>query len=379
MALSRGIKNLILFKTMNNAAIRIFSLFSFFILGKAAFAQCDQTIKLQEPTFKITPLHYHLQTVIDRRKNTGNNGKILSVSGKILDVKFTQSTENSVLKYCEKVLVKDSTLIPIQIAIDKLQFKDIGSAAKHTLTLEIKLSIIRTIEGKEFELYGTNGSPSFISQGVTPGLAEKLVQQSIDALLKGFDEYANSNSAQQTFCDRTETIFVYDNSYTDYENSDTIRWKSDYKLNWSDFQGSPDPGSSFSAQSNCMFSYKSSIEYKAGVMRISLFLFPCFTKKASWVIAKNQQEGLLNHEQLHFDICELYIRKLRKKISETELTILDPGSQIRTAFEQAWTDYQSAQSQYDEETRHGLIEKDQKRWEKNIVDELRTYEEFATR
>ncbi len=364
---------------MNSTIAKLLLILSISSFSKQTFAQIEQVIKLQEPSFSITPRHYHLESVIDRRKNPGNNGKIFSASGKLQDVKFAQSTANSVLAYCEKILLKESTLVPIQIAIDNLQFKDIGSAAKHTLTLEIKLSVIRTIEGKEFELYGTNGSPSFISQGVTPGLAEKLIQQSIDALLKGFDEYANSNSEQQTFCDKTETAFIYDNSYTDYENSDTIRWKSDYKLNWGDFQGSPDPGSSFSAQSNCMFSYKSAIEYKAGVMSISLFLYPCFTKKASWVIAKNQQEGLLNHEQLHFDICELYIRKLRKKISETELTILDPGSQIRTAFEQAWTDYQSAQSQYDEDTRHGLIEKDQKRWEKNIVDELRTYEEFATR
>ncbi len=356
-----------------------FSLILLFLLfSHVSIGQTEHIINLQEPEIQISPKHYRLESVIDRRKKPTDNGKILTANGKILEVKFTQSTENSILAYCDKILVKDTSLVPIQIVIDKLNFSDVGTTAKHTLSLQIKLSVIRSIEGKEFEVYGTNGSPSFMSQGVTPGLAEQLVRQSVDALLKGFDEYANSNSEQQTFCDKTEAVFIYDDSFTDYKNSDTIRWKSDYKLIWSDFQGKPDPSSTFSAQSNCMFSYKSKIEYKSGTMRMSLFLYPCFTKKASWVVAKNQQEGLLNHEQLHFDICELYIRKLRKKISAMELSILDPGSQIRIAFEQAWTDYQLAQSVYDNETRHGLIEQEQKRWEQEVLEELKMYAEFAT-
>lgn len=346
--------------------------------SKVAQGQHEQIIKLENPTIKISPKHYRLESVIDRRKHSSDNGKIFTTGGKLTEVRFSQSTENSIQAYCDKILEQDTSFVPVRISIDKLHFTDVGTAAKHTLTLQIKLSVIRTIEGKEFEVYGTNGSPSFISQGITPGLAEKLVQQSLEALLKGFDEYANSNSEQQTFCSKTEAIFVYDGSYTDYENSDTIRWKSDYKLKWTDFQGKPDPASNFSAQSNCMFSYKSKIEYKSGIMKMSLFLYPCFTKKASWVVEQNQQEGLLNHEQLHFDICELYIRKLRKQISGMSLGILDPGSQIRTAFEQAWQDYQSAQSLYDDETRHGLIEEQQKRWETSILEQLKSYEEFAT-
>ena len=127
-----------------------------------------------------------------------------------------------------------------------------------------------------------------------------------------------------------------------------------------------------------MFSYKSKIEYKSGIMELSLFLYPCFTKKASWVIAKNKQDGLLSHEQLHFDICELYIRKLRKTISELQLSLMDPAGQIRIQFDQAWNDYQQAQGLYDEESRHGLIEKEQKRWEELVQKELASLQDFAT-
>ena len=152
------------------------------------------------------------------------------------------------------------------------------------------------------------------------------------------------------------------------------RW-SDEKLSWSDYKKVIQQSGIHHAFTYSGITFELSSENDTVVIRV----YSYFDPGQSWVHPDHRVPALLNHEQLHFDICELYIRKLRKKISETELTILDPGSQIRTAFEQAWTDYQSAQSQYDEDTRHGLIEKDQKRWEKNIVDELRTYEEFATR
>ena len=131
------------------------------------------------------------------------------------------------------------------------------------------------------------------------------MKQALDALINGFGQYANENSEQPTFCRKSESILIYNNEYTNYKDGDTIRWKSDYDLKWDDFQGKPAHASSFSAQSNCMFSFKSMVEYKSGVMKLSLFLYPCFTKKASWVRPGNNQDGLLKHEQLHFDICEL--------------------------------------------------------------------------
>ncbi len=343
-----------------------------------ARAQNEYLMNLPEPAKKIIPSHYFIQSVLDRRKIPENYGKILSPAGKAMSVKFKHRLDTVILNYSTRAINLDTTMVPVHITLEKLNFTDIGNVTKHTLTLAVKLSIIRIIEGKEMVLYGTNGTPSFNSRGVTSGLAEKLMQQSIDALLLGFEEYANSNPDQQAFCKNTQIEFIYDSSYTNYTDSDTIRWKKDLKLTWDDFQGKADPSSSFSAQSNCMFSYKSKAEYISGVMKLSLYLYPCFTKRASWVVPKNKQESLLNHEQLHFDICELYIRKLRKQISSLTLTLLDPGEQIKREFELAWADYQKAQSLYDIETRHGIIEITQKQWETDVKNQLEDLNEYST-
>jgi hypothetical protein len=350
---------------------------SLFFLN-AAHSQNEYHLNLGEAKQNVVPTHYYIQSVIDRRKDPSVNGKVLASWGKALDVKFAGKPELEIYNYIYHSITTDSSYVPIQVVIEKLSFSDRGSVSSHTLSLEVKISAVRIIEGKEFVLYVTNGAPSYKSTGVSPGLAEKLLRQVLDSFISGFNEYANSNKEQQAFCKRAIAKFVYDDSYSNYKNADTIRWKQDYKLKWEDFEGNADPSSSFSAQSNCMFSYKASVDYKSGEMTLSLLIYPCFTKKASWVIRENKQDGLLKHEQLHFDICELYIRRLRKQISALELNLLDPGAQIRIAFERAWSDYQVAQSLYDEESRHGLILDAQEKWETQVKKNLDELEEFMT-
>jgi len=347
-------------------------------MNSEAIAQTEYSISLQVPETKIFPKLYYPASVIDRRVHK-SDGNILSSDGKKIPVTFETDLSTSIFQYADAMISSDTNLAPVSILIEKLHFSDVGSVAKHTLSLEFKLSIVRYLEGQEISLYSTNGRPSFISTGVTTGLAEKLLMQGLDALLSGFEKYANENSEQPAFCNSSESILIYNDEYTNYLDADTIRWKEDYKLNWDDFQGKPDKSSPFSAQSNCMFAFKSMVEYKSGLMRFSIFLYPCFTKKASWVVPDKKQDALLQHEQLHFDICELYIRKLRKKISSMTFPIIEPAELIKVEFNQAWADYQQAQALYDDESQHGIIEKEQKRWEEYVKNQLKLLEDFATR
>jgi len=367
------------FKTETMYKVNFILLFLFLSFHKGYSAQNTYKINMPEPSSRLSSGIYYFHSVLDKRIKSKGNGSLIDKNGSQIPVEFEVGIENTLLNYIQQSVPGEQAYIPLILVIDQLHIKDAGSLKKHTLTLDIKLSVVRILEDKEFILLESSGSPSYISQGYTAGLAEKLIQQSIDPFIKGFDEYVRDNSDQQVFCNRTEIEFVYDKSFTDYSNYDTIRWDPNYKLKWEDFQGKADPASTFSAQSNCMFSFRSGIEYKGGVMKLSLYLYPCFTKKASWVVPENKQDGLLAHEQLHFDICELYIRRLRKTIAARELSVLDPGKEIQDEFEKAWKDYQSAQSQYDRETRHGLIRDQQESWVKKVNEELEGLKEFATR
>jgi predicted secreted Zn-dependent protease len=67
--------------------------------------------------------------------------------------------------------------------------------------------------------------------------------------------------------------------------------------------------------------------------------------------------GLLRHEQGHFDITELYARKMRKAIREAAIGCEDErraeaaGKKIFEGLDREW---EKEQKQYDADTRDGL-------------------------
>ena len=81
----------------------------------------------------------------------------------------------------------------------------------------------------------------------------------------------------------------------------------------------------------------------------------------------------LRHEQLHFDITELFARKLRKFLSQREYKCdeVEELEEIITVFLDEWRDLQK---KYDLETHYSLSEGMQENWMK-YVDELMTYYE----
>lgn len=87
-----------------------------------------------------------------------------------------------------------------------------------------------------------------------------------------------------------------------------------------------------------------------------------FVKSKSWVRANSKgNTALLDHERLHFDIAECNARALRSALlsitSSKEAPLLVP--MISDSVNASW---KLVHSQYDLETAHGTIAKEQARW-----------------
>ena len=69
------------------------------------------------------------------------------------------------------------------------------------------------------------------------------------------------------------------------------------------------------------------------------------SKPASWVKPDKLQDGLLAHEQLHFDICELYARRMRDRFTQSSPGLLTYDSVLKTIFPNPeWQAYQLRQA-----------------------------------
>jgi len=93
-----------------------------------------------------------------------------------------------------------------------------------------------------------------------------------------------------------------------------------------------------------------------------------FNRKKSWSRAKSP--ALLQHEQLHFDIAELYARKIREKISHMRSQGIRDIKQYNSAIKGLLHESNLTDQRYDLETLHGALSKKQAAWERMIREQL---------
>lgn len=85
---------------------------------------------------------------------------------------------------------------------------------------------------------------------------------------------------------------------------------------------------------------------------------------------------LLKHELYHFRITEIFARKCRQELSQIDVVPSDDALSELIAFnEESKTEMQL---RYDEESYHGYLMKEQKRWEKNVDSLLNLLVEYKT-
>ena len=89
------------------------------------------------------------------------------------------------------------------------------------------------------------------------------------------------------------------------------------------------------------------------------------------------KEEILAHEQCHFDICELYTRKLRERIASANINVRNLKTTLRSIYKDVQDDYRARQQQYEDETEHGIIPEEQARWQEEIAKELVATEQWS--
>jgi hypothetical protein len=158
------------------------------------------------------------------------------------------------------------------------------------------------------------------------------------------------------------------------EDERFVDWKPNQKLTWDDFQGLADAESEMKAHTQTKINVSwvcddGDLEYTVQVR---------FDRQKSWK-KELRTDRLLAHEQGHFDISEIYGRKMRKMLSELENACDLSTDEFKTQtglVHKEWGDYQK---QYDAETNHGIDHGMQDKWEASLVQQLTQLQSFASK
>ena len=162
-------------------------------------------------------------------------------------------------------------------------------------------------------------------------------------------------------------------SYSPSDLETEMEWCDHKELTWQDFNGVPDDYSHFSAVTATY------IEEAHGCDEAGNFAYAVkavFVKNQSWSIDK-YSEALLNHEQVHFDLTEIYARKLRKIFQNLPNPCQMPQEDIMLVLEEFYEELELAHELYDEATRHGLHKGNQRMWNKFVEQKLKNYDAYT--
>ena len=153
------------------------------------------------------------------------------------------------------------------------------------------------------------------------------------------------------------------------KDKNIIYWSKEVKLTWDDFRGDEkDLIGSQSAVASVTFNYT---ETFSG----DITILATFNKKESLKRKQDISDELLRHEQYHFNIAELFARKLKRDLSQID--VISSANYIKERYDFFYNEYVIYQELYDKETNHSKNVSKQKEWEDSIEKQLIENSKFS--
>jgi len=150
--------------------------------------------------------------------------------------------------------------------------------------------------------------------------------------------------------------------------TDDIRWEESRKLSFMDFKGDVPAITPWAATTSSQISfYYESVNGKLTKVTV----YASFNKEKSWM--KKKIPEVLTHEQVHFDITEVFARKFYHDVMKKNSA---DKKELNTLFQQANKECGEMQEKYDDETDHGTIEDAQAKWIEKVTAMLRDEEPY---
>lgn len=155
-------------------------------------------------------------------------------------------------------------------------------------------------------------------------------------------------------------------------SQESIIWSKLRKLEWKDFQDTPPSGKiKYKAISMIDIAYTFSRTSKS----LKIQVLCTFNQKKSWSVTKDSI--ILLHEQTHFDIGEIFARKLRKAFSEYTYNPDKFTEDVNKIYENNQKEFRKWQIEYDSETNYSINKKKQLEWVIKVQNKLNELEKFA--
>lgn len=170
-------------------------------------------------------------------------------------------------------------------------------------------------------------------------------------------------------------FFVLHTTFGAFVEEEKVLWREGERLSWRMFKGQPETIGSFVASTNSGISLSFGIRTSGDEVIIDYTVSCFFYPEKSWYAKENVNDEILAHEQTHFDISELFARKLRKKFDEIpkNKAFKDAATIVYRKNEEERV---LMQDQFDVETDHSRLRDKEVFWEAYVQKQLALYDDW---
>lgn len=168
-------------------------------------------------------------------------------------------------------------------------------------------------------------------------------------------------------------------SFISPENEMVMSWRDDLKLTWNDFKGTQNIQSDAVAVTASGITFGYSVrKANSKIVDFTVSVEAHFYPEKSWVVKALANDYILAHEQLHFDITELHVRKFRQQISTVKVS-QHLGSELDRLHKSINKELATMQNQYDTESNNSINKEVQIKWVTFVKKELKKHEAFKSK
>lgn len=318
------------------------------LLAVNGYAQ-QKIIKMDSVVIYYQPVSFYLAGIKDLRNDTSTIGYIGTTR---IDMEHGLSA--GLFGYISRQLKPDTKLAPVYF-----QIHDFTVKGEEKLTIEANVSFS---DGKK--ILSSTKTMNMVNGPVTEKLVAEQINERIVAQLKEADL-----SMQKKMPDwvanfgkkpnvEVKILAAHDGPELVYRRSQPLKPE--------DFKGKVDSGSLSVAVTYSGIRIQHRSSKMNGVMKYTAILTPYFDHERSWwAVEQGDEERVLAHEQLHFDITAYYAYVLAGRLKYAQ-----PNAEGKIDFESLVTGLEKErlqmQSDYDSETAHGTIPASQTMWKLKV-------------
>ena len=168
--------------------------------------------------------------------------------------------------------------------------------------------------------------------------------------------FLNFSGVAETSLPTAKSSGAYGLSHIKNEDDEFIPWSPNRRLNWDDFRSAPKRNSDAVASTSTSLG----IAYQIKNSALTYQLTCNFSKTKSWGLVKTPY--ILAHEQGHFDITEIYARKLHQALQSYNFDRKNYKQDVNRMYQKIVIEKEAFQEMYDNQSDHSRNKKEQAAW-----------------